>query len=203
MIASAKMIGPDLPRGSEKHAHGVSPEAAARGVSPMIQVWRLPSLTVNAIQASSRKQAGNVINDAAWAKVTVRVVAGQDPRKVEAALRRHLEERTPWGLELTIKQESCNGAWATDPTGVAFEAADAALKRGYGRAPLKIGCGGSIPFVEPFADALGGAPALLVGVEDPYTNAHGENESLLVSDLRKSCVGQAHLFTELAERWRK
>lgn len=197
MIDSAKMITPDLPR-SQKGSH-----AHEHGVHPMVQVWRLPSLTVNAIQASSRKQAGNIINDAAWAKVTIRVVNGMDPEKVSELLQKHLREATPWGLETTFKVEACNGAWSTMPAGVAFEAADAALKKGYGKEPLKIGCGGSIPFVKPFADALGGAPALLVGVEDPYTNAHGENESLLVSDLRKSCVGQAHLFTELAERWRK
>ena len=169
----------------------------------MIQVWRLPSLTVNAIQASSRKQAGNVINDAAWAKVTIRVVDGMDPEKTLGLLKKHLQSQTPWGLETYIKDEGCNGAWSTNPHGVAFDAARAALAKGYGKEPLMIGCGGSIPFVKPFADALGGVPALLVGVEDPYTNAHGENESLLVSDLRKACLGQIHLFAELAERWKK
>jgi acetylornithine deacetylase/succinyl-diaminopimelate desuccinylase-like protein len=198
MVETAKLVGPDMPRG------GVSAQAAAAGgLSPMIQVWRLPSLTVNAIQASSRKQAGNVINDAAWAKVTIRVVDGMDPEKTSSLLKKHLQSKTPWGLELHLKDEGCNGAWSTNPHGVAFDAARVALARGYGKEPLMVGCGGSIPFVKPFADALGGAPALLVGVEDPYTNAHGENESLLVSDLRKACLGQIHLFAELAERWKK
>lgn len=197
MIDSARFLEPDLGPGQKGHA------AHAEGVHPLIQVWRLPSLTVNAIQASSRKSAGNIINDAAWAKVTIRVVDGMDPERTLELLQSHLRERTPWGLETSFKVEACNGAWSTDSTGKAFEAANRALERGYGKEPLHIGCGGSIPFVKPFADALGGAPALLVGVEDPYTNAHGENESLLISDLRKSCLGQVHLFEELAKAWAK
>jgi acetylornithine deacetylase/succinyl-diaminopimelate desuccinylase-like protein len=175
----------------------------SEGPSPAVQLWRYPSLTVNALQASSRKQAGNIINDAAWAKVTIRVVPDMDPDRVLKQLKDFLAAQCPWGLEVGFSGEAASGPWATDPHGPAFEAADAAMKKGYGVAPLKIGCGGSIPFVKPFADALGGAPALLIGVEDPYTNAHGENESLLISDLEKSCVSQAYLFAEIAERFGK
>jgi len=189
MIKSARMMGPAL--------------GAANQISPLIQTWRLPSLTVNAVQASSRAQAGNIICDTAWAKVTIRLVGGMDPVKVLKQLEDHLRGQVPWGLEVTFKTESCNPAWSTEPVGLAFELAKKALHAGYGKEPLMIGCGGSIPFVKPFADALGGAPALLIGVEDPYTNAHGENESVLISDLKKACLAQAHLFAELGERYRK
>jgi acetylornithine deacetylase/succinyl-diaminopimelate desuccinylase-like protein len=176
---------------------------SSRDISPIIQTWRLPSQTVNAVQASSRAQAGNIICDTAWAKVTIRLVGGMDPVKVLSQLEDHLKKQCPWGLQVTFKTEACNPAWSTEPTGPAFELARKALTAGYGREPLMIGCGGSIPFVKPFADALGGAPALLIGVEDPYTNAHGENESVLISDLKKACLAQAHLFSELGERYRK
>ena len=170
---------------------------------PAIRLWRRPSLTVNAIQASSRANAGNIINDVAWAKVTIRVAAGMNPEKVRDLLEAHLRAQVPWGLEVTFKHEACAGSWATQPEGPAFDAARAAMKSGYGFEPLMLGCGGTIPFVQPFTDALGGAPALLIGVEDPYTNAHGENESLLVSDLKKAMLSQALLFDELAQRLKK
>jgi acetylornithine deacetylase/succinyl-diaminopimelate desuccinylase-like protein len=171
--------------------------------TPFVQLFKHPSLTINAIQASSRKQAGNVINDAAWAKVTIRLVPDMSPEKVMRQLQDYIKSRAPWGVEVNFKVEAMSGPWTTEPVGTAFEAADVALQKGYGKAPYKIGCGGSIPFVEPFAKALGGAPAILIGVEDPYTNAHGENESLLISDLEKACVSQVYLFAELANRWRK
>ena len=73
-----------------------------------------------------------------------------------------------------------------------------ALEAGFGRAPAVIGCGGTIPFVGPFSEAMGGIPQLLLGLEDPPCNAHGENESLDVDDFRKAAKASAHLLAELA-----
>lgn len=175
-----------------------------QGESPAVQVWRYPSLTVTAIQASSRAAPANIINDAAWARVTIRVAAGMDPENVMKKLKEHLRSKVPWGLSIQFGAETCGAAWwGGADASPATEAAVAALKEGYHHDVILTGCGGSIPFVQPFSDALGGAPALLTGVEDPYTNAHGENESLLISDFEKACVSQILFFAELARRWKK
>jgi acetylornithine deacetylase/succinyl-diaminopimelate desuccinylase-like protein len=62
---------------------------------------------------------------------------------------------------------------------------------------VTIGCGGTIPFVGPFSEVLGGVPELLLGLEDPPCNAHGENESLDLGDFRKAARAAAHLWAEL------
>src|SRR5262249_38749796 len=87
--------------------------------------------------------------------------------------------------------------WMTDPNGPAFEAAIAALRAGFKKEPVPIGCGGSIGFVGPLAELFGGAPALLLGIEDPKSNAHAPNESLHEGDFRKLMVSLVHLFANL------
>ena len=50
----------------------------------------------------------------------------------------------------------------------------------------------------PFGDVMGGIPQLLLGLEDPPCNAHGENESLDLGDFRRAAHASAHLLAELA-----
>ncbi len=162
------------------------------------KMWRLPSIAVNAIEASSRKQAANVINGAAWARVGIRIVPDMDVEETLTLLREHLTKIAPWGVTVTIEAESTAGWWMTDTKGPVFEAALSALEKGYGKKTVVIGAGGSIPFVHTITDALGGAPALLFGVEDPYSAAHSENESLLISDWEKSCRSLLYFFDEVS-----
>jgi len=170
------------------------------GKGPVYEkMWYQPSIAINAIEASSRRQAANIINDRAWARIGIRIVPDMDPEETLKLLNGHLMKNAPWGVTVKIEPESPSHWWRTDTHGPAFEAAVAAIEKGYGRKPAVVGAGGSIPFVRTITGALGGAPALLFGVGDPYSAAHSENESILIADWESACRSIIHVFAELAE----
>jgi len=131
--------------------------------------------------------------------VSCRIVPDQDPDESFRQLKAFLSKDPPWGVKVHVKDHGSVKWWMTDPNGPAFEAALEALEAGYGRKPIAIGCGGSIGFVGPLAELFGGAPALLLGIEDPKTNAHAPNESLDAGDFRKLTASLAHLFENVGK----
>jgi acetylornithine deacetylase/succinyl-diaminopimelate desuccinylase-like protein len=166
---------------------------------PYEQTWRKPSVTVIAQEASSIKSASNQVLPKASAIVSCRIVPDQDPDEVYEQFKAVLTKDPPWDVKVSVKPAGAVKWWMTDPNGPAFEAALSALESGYGRKPVAIGCGGSIGFVGPLADLFGGAPALLLGIEDPKTNAHAPNESLHAGDFRKLTASLAQLFANLGK----
>jgi acetylornithine deacetylase/succinyl-diaminopimelate desuccinylase-like protein len=172
--------------------------AMEKGVHPYEQTWRKPAATVIAQEASSIQGASNQVLPKARAIVSCRIVPDMDPAETLQQLQTFLTADPPWGVKVTVVPHGPPVKWwMTDPQGPAFEAAMSAMKAGYGREGVGIGCGGTIGFVGPLADLLGGAPALLLGIEDPRSNAHAPNESLPESDWKNLMRTLTHLFANL------
>jgi acetylornithine deacetylase/succinyl-diaminopimelate desuccinylase-like protein len=203
LTAKEKRALKKLPGGEAKMRSemGVLPGvrfATPKNTHPYEQMWRKPAVTIIAQEASSIKGASNQVLPKVSAIVSCRIVPDQVPEQVFEQIKQVLTEDPPWGVKVTVQPHSnLVNWWMTDPNGPAFEAALSALKAGFGHKPVAIGCGGSIGFVGPLADLLGGAPALLLGIEDPQSNAHAPNESLHEGDFRKLMASLAHLFENL------
>ena len=169
-----------------------------KGYSVYERIWTRPSLTVIAMESHPIQGSSNQIVDSARARLSLRTVPNMDGRKAGGLLVKKLTASAPYNVKVTAKLNGSTPWWTTDPEGPAFEAARRALKAGFGKETAMIGAGGSIGFVQPFADLLGGAPCLLMGVEDPPCNAHSENESLHLGDWRKVMRSAIHLYDELS-----
>jgi len=171
---------------------------ALDGASVYERLWLQPALAVIALESVPLATASNQLVDSARARVSLRLAPGQDPERARDVLARALSESPPWGVHVELEVETPVPGWRTATAGPAFDAARRALTLGYARDAIEIGCGGTIPFVGPFSEVLDSAPCLLLGLEDPICNAHGENESLNLDDFRKGARASVHLLAELA-----
>jgi acetylornithine deacetylase/succinyl-diaminopimelate desuccinylase-like protein len=169
-----------------------------KGYSVYEQLWTRPSLTVIALESHPILGSSNQIVDSARARLSLRTVPDMDGHKAGMLLVKKLVSDPPHGARVTARITGSTPWWTTDPEGPAFEAARRALKAGFKKDTAMIGAGGSIGFVQPFADLLGGVPCLLMGVEDPPCNAHSENESLHLEDWVKCMRSAVHLYDELS-----
>jgi acetylornithine deacetylase/succinyl-diaminopimelate desuccinylase-like protein len=171
--------------------------AGEAGYSVYERIWTRPSLSVIAFEAPTIKDSSNQIVDAARARLSMRTVPHMDSAGAGELLVRKLLRRPPHGAQVRARVVRSAPWWCTDPEGPAFDAARRALRAGFRKDAALMGAGGSIGFVQPFAELLG-VPCLLTGVEDPACGAHSENESLHLGDWKKCMRSAVHLYDELA-----
>lgn len=197
-----------LPFDEQRYAQvaGLVPGARLVGdsaCSPWERLWMQPAVAVIGLDAHPIRGSSNQILAEAAARISLRLAPGQDPERCQQVLADHLQRCAPWGVRVEITRGPEGApAWICEPDGPAFDAADAALSAAFGVPPVYMGVGGTIPFVDPFATAFGGAPAILIGPADPTSRIHSEDESLHLGDWRKHCHAEANLLAEFAARLR-
>ena len=172
------------------------------------RLWLRPSATITGIDVPAVAVASNTIQPSARARLSLRLAPGQDAARALTLLRRWLTEQAPWGLQVSVSSGAAAPAFSSDPDHPAVAAAAQALEAAYGAPTVFAGVGGSIPIVTSFVEAFSAAagrpvPALVTGVEDPDSRAHGIDESLHLGDWRNACVAEAYLLGALAETLRE
>jgi acetylornithine deacetylase/succinyl-diaminopimelate desuccinylase-like protein len=127
----------------------------------------------------------------------MRLVSAQDPKKIEALVTEHLRRICPPTVTLEVK--SLHGA---EPVLVPAEspylqAAARAVAKGFGKEPVFMREGGSIPIVATFKKVLG-ADSILMGLGLNDDNAHSPNEKFSLDSYQRGIETVAYLLEELA-----
>jgi acetylornithine deacetylase/succinyl-diaminopimelate desuccinylase-like protein len=175
-----------------------------RALSKAAWVWRQPAVTILSTTLPPPGREKNAIRKQASAILSIRLAPGQTRDEMLAALREALTVAVPGGVQVTLAERPGGSlSWDYTPKGPAFGAADRAYEKAWGKKLLRIGVGGSIPFVALFGRRFGDLPLILNGVMDPQTTAHGPNESLHLGVFHKAMLANVHLLDELADALRK
>lgn len=170
------------------------------GGRPRVEwLWRRPHLTVIATSLPSLAKSANVLLPEATARLSVRLAPGQAADEAFEHLEGLIQEALPFGLQCELIRNVSSEGWSYEAEGPAFDAAERAYAKAFGADLVRIGVGGSIPFITMFADRFPDKPLILNGVMDPRTSAHGPNESLHVGLFEKVCLANVYLLQELAD----
>lgn len=146
------------------------------GRTSLERTWSRPTCDVNGIFGGyTGKGAKTVIASHATAKISFRLVANQNPRKIVDSVKAFVNARLPKGCRAQFAEFGANPAFHVPDDSIYLASAERALKQVYGKGAMLIGSGGSIPAVGAIGRILG-APALLVGFGLDDDCVHSPNE---------------------------
>lgn len=183
----------------------------ANGLSPLEAVRFGPTLEFNGIGGGYQgKGSKTVIPGEAFAKITCRLVASQDPQKIQNQVVSAIESLCPAGVRLTVRRGPVAGAYLAVPPGRpntpadqpealarAFRSADCAISKIFGKAPIYLREGGSIPVIADFSKRAG-LDALMIGLFTPKDNLHAPDESFDLGLMNKAIAAFEQIFTDIA-----
>lgn len=181
-----------------QHEAGVSALNGEEGFSTFERLWTRPSCDVAGLLSGHTGEGGkSVIPTRAMAKIGFRLVPDQAPGDIERLVAAHVSAVTPPGVTVRLTRLGSALPWRMPGESALIEAAARAARRVFGRNPVFVGGGGSIPVVPALARALE-APVLLLGFGQPGENAHAPNEWLSLEHFRRGRAMSALLWAELA-----
>ena len=177
------------------------PNPIPSGAALLTAQWLIPTLEFNGISGGyAGAGTKTVIPSVATAKITCRLVAGQEPEAMKAAIIRHLEGVLPTGYRMEINSRGPgSAAFALDPNLPALAIAEGVLAELLGAQPLRVAMGATIPIGEVFKTHLG-AEMVFFSFSTSDEDYHAPNEFLRLSNFRMGMVAWAQLIERLAKR---
>ncbi|MBX3415774.1 MAG: dipeptidase [Pirellulales bacterium] len=173
--------------------------AGEEGYTTLERRWARPTCDINGLWSGYQGEGAKTVLPArAGAKFSFRLVPKQDPDQLTRNLRAMLEGLCPPGIRLELTSFH-NAPGIVVPLDSPYMAAAArAIEKGFGRQPVFIREGGSIPVVATFHDRLG-VDTLLLGWGLSDDNTHSPNEKFCLADFHRGIKASAYLWEELSK----
>ena len=164
---------------------GLSKAAGEDGFTAIEQIWARPSYEINGISGGYEGDGFKTVLPArAMAKVSFRLVPGQNPDAVRDAFRAHIRSVLPEDAKVSFTEHGASSGFAVPEDGPYLKTALNALGEEWGVPAVSIGCGGSIPVVAEVKEALD-MDSLLVGFAQDDDRIHSPNEQYGVGSFHK------------------
>jgi succinyl-diaminopimelate desuccinylase len=176
---------------------GVKGLAGEAGFSTLERRWARPTFDVHGIWGG-QQVSKTAIPARAGAKFSFRMVPNQNPDKIADATREFLYARKPPGVEVELITSHGAKAVVVPLDSPHVAAASRAIESGFGKKPVFIREGGSIPIVTTFKEQLG-VDTLLLGWGLDDDNTHSPNEKFNLGDFHRGIKSSACLWQELAK----
>jgi acetylornithine deacetylase/succinyl-diaminopimelate desuccinylase-like protein len=156
-----------------------------------------PALDVHGIAGGSPVLQKTVLPVSAEANLSIRLAPGQDFEEIAAAVEKLLREASPDGAELELTRLAAGPPGLVSPDSPAVQRGLEAFERTFGRRPLLVRSGGTLPIIPALADK--GIPTILSGFALPESNIHSPNERLLAEYLPLGIKTAKELYRSLAK----
>jgi succinyl-diaminopimelate desuccinylase len=168
------------------------------GYTSLERRWARPTLDINGLTSGYQGEGAKTVLPArASAKFSFRLVPNQNPSKITKSLKGFVEDRLPPGIEMELIDHHGAPGVVVELDSPYMRAAAKAIEAGFGREPVYIREGGSIPIVTTFSQELK-ADVLLLGWGQNDDNTHSPNEKFSLEDYHRGTLASAQLWRELA-----
>ena len=176
---------------------GVNGLAGEAGYTTLERRWARPTFDVNGIWGGYQGEGAKTVLPAqAGAKFSFRLVPHQNVDKITENLKKKLDELCPPGIEMELIERHGAPGFVLPLDSPFVQAASNAIEKGYGRKPVYIRSGGSIPVVNEFSSRLN-VGTLLLGWGQDDDNPHSPNEKLSLDDFHRGTRSSAYLWQEI------
>ncbi|MCH8244105.1 MAG: M20/M25/M40 family metallo-hydrolase, partial [Planctomycetes bacterium] len=178
---------------------GSSQLEGEHGYTTLERLWIRPTLDVSGILSGfTAKGFSSIIPSVAKAKLSMRLVPDQDPQIISRAFDNAARAACPQGVDIKIINHGTCPPYVAPVGSPGVQAAAAVLEAGFGKKPVVVRGGGSLPVLPLIKEVLG-ADTLMLGFGVPGCNAHGPNEFLVVADFHSGARSAAHLLDRFAK----